>query len=218
MTLCHSCLFLTYMHAVNTNVGHILLWKKRTSDCIEAILYLLIFLKEEVIQVFIYHVAILSFCVFVMTEITPVTGHKISHHFPLESALDHGHPRASSVGTGQVCSRRYVTHKIRLTVREDIVVCYRGRWEAALRPFGVLFLQSEPLPVAVDPGSPPHCGRGALHRLGSQTARGHGGGRSCRGTRTTPEIKYGQYILVCHWCLRLITFDTEVFCAMILYH
>lgn len=65
--------------------------------------------------------------------------------------------------------------KFGLTVREDIVVCYRGRGEAARRSVGVQFLRTDPLPAAVDPGSSPHCGRRALHHLSSRAAGEHGG-------------------------------------------
>lgn len=65
--------------------------------------------------------------------------------------------------------------KFRPTVRKDIVVCCRGRGEVARRSVGVQLLPSGLLSAAVDPGSPPRCGRRALHRLSSQTAGQHGG-------------------------------------------
>lgn len=57
-----------------------------------------------------------------------------------------------------------------LTIRKHIVVNRGGRQETAQLWLGVVLLQSEPLSAAVNPCSPPHCRRWALHRFSSHTA------------------------------------------------
>ncbi len=89
-----------------------------------------------------------------------------------------------------------------LTVREDIVVCNRGRGKVARRPLRVQVLQSEPLSAAVDPGSPPHCGRRGLHHLTTRVMDSGGTrwGRSCKGTLM---MKYNKI------CFRLEQFTLK---------
>lgn len=57
-----------------------------------------------------------------------------------------------------------------LTVGKHIVVNRGGRQESAELSLGVGLLQGGPLPAAVNPCSPPHCRRRALHRFTPHTA------------------------------------------------
>lgn len=100
-----------------------------------------------------------------------------------------------------------------LTIREHIIVRYWGRWERAQRPFRVF--KSDPLTAAVDPGSPPHCGGRALHRLSSQDTRGTWLCQSCQGATKEPGMKHWSSNIVLGFNVyfrRMNTFYSKVSC------
>lgn len=87
-----------------------------------------------------------------------------------------GRPQSSNFCSRLLSGCKYLFSHVQLkcihtlTIRKYIIVNRGGRRETAQLWLGVVLLQSEPLSAAVNPCSPPHCRRWALHRFSSHTA------------------------------------------------